>query len=104
MDMKARYWQIPGCEDKKKTAFRKSSGKLLEYKVMPFGLCNASFTFSRLMDLTLSGMAWEICLAYLNNVTVFAKGQEEHLQWLELVLASSCWAEIQPREVQFGAA
>lgn len=49
--------------DKHKTAFITSSGKLMACKVMPYGLCNAAATFSRLMDQILSCLAWEVCIA-----------------------------------------
>lgn len=81
LDMKVGYCQIPIWEeDKKKAAFQTSSSKLLEYEMMPFRRFNALSTFSRLMDRTLSRMAWEICFACLGDVVVFAKDWEEHLK------------------------
>lgn len=53
---------------------------------MPFGLCNASATFQRLMNLTLSGMLWSECLVYLDNIIVFGHTFGEHLGHLALVL------------------
>lgn len=41
--------------------------------MMPFGFRNAPATFSRLMDVTLSGLAWEICIAYFDEIIVLAK-------------------------------
>lgn len=38
------------------------------------------------MDLTLCGMAWGICLAYLDDIIIFAKTKKEHWQRLEMVL------------------
>ena len=62
LDLKSGYWQVPiKEEDKEKTAFRTSNGQLYEFNQLPFGLCNAPATFSRLMDRTLAGLAWNIC-------------------------------------------
>ena len=55
--------------------------------MMGFGLCNAPTTFSQLMDLVLSGLSWEICLAYLDDVIIFTKNWEEHDQHLAMVLS-----------------
>ena len=44
---------------------------LFQFRVMPFGLCNAPASFERLMDRVLSGMRWSRCLVYLNEVISF---------------------------------
>ena len=59
---------------------------LFEFKVMPFGLCNTSVTFQRLMDLVLAGVQWSQCLVYLDNIIVIGKSFEEHLQNLIFIL------------------
>ena len=80
LDLKSGYWQVPIMErDKEKTAFRTSSGQLYEFNQVPFGLCNASATFSLLMDHILSGLHWETCLFYLDDIIVFSSTWEEHL-------------------------
>ena len=69
LDLKSGYWQVPITEqDKAKTAFRTSSGQLFEFNQVPFGLCNAPATFSRLMDRVLAGLHWETCLFYLDDI------------------------------------
>ena len=80
LDLKSVYWQMPIMErDKAKTAFRTSSGQLYEFNQVRFGLCKALATFSRLMDRVLSGLHWETCLFYLDNIIVFSSTWEEHL-------------------------
>ena len=54
---------------------------------MPFGLSNAPSTFQKLMELVLRGLHWFTCLVYLDDITVFSRTVEEHLQRLEEVLA-----------------
>ena len=86
LDLKSGYWQVPIMEwDKEKTAFRTSSGQLYEFNQVPFGLCNAPATFSRLMDRVLSGLHWETCLFYLDHIIVFSSTWEEHLARLRQV-------------------
>ena len=77
LDLKSDYWQVPIREqDKEKTAFRTCSGQLYEFNQLPFGLCNAPATFSRLMDRALAGLAWNICLYYLDDIIVFSASWE----------------------------
>ena len=85
LNLKSGYWQVPITEsDKAKTAFRTSSGQLYEFNQVPFGLCNAPATFSRLMDRVLAGLHWETCLFYL-DIIVLSSTWEEHLARLRQV-------------------
>ena len=86
LDLKSGYWQVPIQEqDKEKTTFRTRCGQLFEFVQLPFGLCNAPATFSRLTDRVLAGLHWETCLFYLDNIIVFATTWEEHLARLQQV-------------------
>ena len=83
LDLKTGYWQVPIKEEhRSKTAFRTSSGQLYEFNRLPFGFYNAPATFSRLMDNVLSGLSWEVCLYYLDDIIVFSKGWQERLERL----------------------
>src|SRR5688572_30227604 len=85
LDLRSGYHQVAmDAKDADKTAFVTRRG-IFRWKVMPFGLCNAPATFQRLMDIVLSGLNFEICLVYLDDVIIFGKTPEQHLDRLEQV-------------------
>ena len=71
---------------KRKAVFVTNEG-LFQFRVMPFGLCNAPATFERLMDRVLCGMRWLWCLVYLDYVISFGGTITEALVQLEEVLS-----------------
>ena len=87
MDLASGYWQVAmDLLDIEKTAFTTHVG-LYEWNVMPFGLCNAPATFSRMMEMVLSDVVWKQCLVYLDDVVAFGKSYEGTLSSLRAVLA-----------------
>ena len=87
LDLTAAYNQV-GMEpkDQAKTAFTTPLG-LFEYRRMPFGLSNSPATFSRLMGRVFREDIFRILLVYLDDVLVFSKTIDEHLQRLEVALS-----------------
>lgn len=80
IDLQSAYMQLEVAEeDRHKTAFITKYG-LLEYLVMPFGLCNAPSTFQRCIELVLRGLQWNILLVYLDDIIVMATNFDEHLE------------------------
>jgi len=72
IDLLSGYWQMDNAKNgREKTAFIIHNG-LFEFNAMPFGLCNATATFQRLMNLSLSGMLWSKCLG------------QHHYFWLDI--------------------
>ncbi len=71
---------------KEYTAFTTYDG-LYQFKVLPFGLCNAPSTFQRLMESVLRGLNWQICLIYIDDIIIFSKTFPEHLEHLDLVFS-----------------
>ena len=103
LDLNAGYWQIPMSEkDKDKTAFLTDDG-LFEFNVMPFGLTNAPATFQRYMDAVLAGLKWNTLLVYIDDIIVFSKSFEEHLDALGEVFDRLIKASLQlkPSKCQF---
>ena len=86
LDLSQGYHQIPMAEDDiPKTAFATRRGQF-EYKRMPFGLSTAPATFQRLMHVVFKNENWEKCLIYLDDILIFGRSVEEHLERLKAVL------------------
>ena len=85
LDLQSGYHQVPVAEaDQPKTAFATPFG-LYEYKRMPFGLCGAPGTFQRLMNSVMAEHLFKFLLVYLDDLLVYSKTFEEHLQHLETI-------------------
>ena len=83
LDLAMGYHQVEVLpEDREKTAFSIPFG-LFKYNVMPFGLATAPATFMRLMTMVFSGMLYSACLAYLDDIIIFGRTFEEHLDRLD---------------------
>ena len=67
-----------------KTAFATHSG-LVQFRVMPFGLCSTPATFERLMDRVLQGLRWSRCLVYLDEIISFGTTFDDALDNLTLI-------------------
>lgn len=46
---------------------------------MPFELFNAPVTFERLIKTVLTGLKWQVCLIYLDDLIVFGKTFDDML-------------------------
>lgn len=86
LDLDMAYHQVPMAEvDKEKTAFATPRGGLYQYTTMPFGLCNAASTFERIIEKALTGLQWQIAVLYLDDIVVFGKSFQNHLDNLQRV-------------------
>ena len=71
LDLWSGYWQVQLDEmSKEKTAFSTGSG-LWQFKVMPFGLCNAPAMFERPMEQVLAGLPWHVAMIYIDDILVW---------------------------------
>ena len=86
LDLASGYHQVPvNPADIPKTAIVTRYGQF-EYTVMPFGLCNAPATFSRMMNKVLGAFLDDFVVVYLDDVLIFSKSLDEHVQHLRTVL------------------
>eukprot|EP00731_Ephydatia_muelleri_P031079 Em0022g593a len=86
MDLASGLWQVEMApEDRPKTAFSTPEG-LYQFRVMPFGLCNAPATFQRLMDRVLGTLKWSSCLVYFDDIIVVGSSFGDHLRHIASVL------------------
>ena len=86
LDVAMGYYQVElHPDDREKTAFITPFG-LFQYTFMPFGLATAPATFMRLMTIVFSGMVYSTFLAYLDDIIIFGRTFNEHLEHLELAL------------------
>ena len=84
LDLKSGYWQVLiDDSDKEKTAFACHRG-LLQFNVMPFGLCNAPAIFQNLMATVLEGLD-QFTVAYLDDILIFSRTLEEHFSHIQQV-------------------
>jgi len=84
------YWQTEIDErDRDKIAFVAQKGQW-RFKVLSFGLCNAP----RIMALVMSGLTYDICLVYLDDILVFSKTFEDHCDRLAAIF--DIWPLIAP--------
>ena len=86
MDFKSGFWQIkmaPGSQQY--TAFTVGNLGFYEFAHMLFRLCNAPATFQHLMQNTLGELNLTYCVIYLDDVIVFSRMEEEHLECLCMV-------------------
>ena len=97
MDLASGYWQVAMSPEAKRKAALVTNEGLLQFRVMPFGLCNTPATFERLMDRVLCGMHWSRCLVYLDDVISFGGSVTEALTRLEAVLCHLSNFGLQPK-------
>ncbi|CAI5685570.1 unnamed protein product [Oreochromis niloticus] len=88
LDLRSGYWQVElAPEARPKTAFTIGQG-LWQFRVMPFGLCNAPATFERLMGRVLVNIPRSRCVVYLDDLLVHGGDFDSALSHLSEVLSA----------------
>ena len=88
LDFRSAFWQIVMKEsDRPKTAFA-ARGGLYQWTRMPFGLCNATASFQRLMNIVLKDILQapgNLVLCYVDDILIATTTVEQHLEKLDMV-------------------
>ena len=84
LDLRSGYYHIElGKDSQAKTAFITPFGKD-EFNMVPFALEQAPAYFQALISKVLKGLH-KFAVAYLNDIIIFSKDEEEHLQHLRII-------------------
>jgi len=87
LDLQSGFWQIRMApEDMKKTTLVTKT-RLYDWTVMPFGLKNATSTFTRTMSLVFKELGDKFLKVFMDDLNVHNENWEDHLRHLEAVLS-----------------
>ena len=95
LDLQSGYSQVEMTEASKPlTAFTVGPLGFYECVWMPFGLTNTLATFQHLMETCLGEMHLKWCIIYLDNIILFLKTPEEHIERLRGVFEKVSTADL----------
>lgn len=78
LDLSQSYYQVPlNPQARKLTAFTTDTGQY-QMKRMPMGLKTSPSSFSRIMTIAMSGLTYEKCFIYLDDLVIFGRNLEAH--------------------------
>ena len=89
IDLKDAYYQVEIRKENRKYTVFEADGKLFQYKRMPFGVTNGVACFQRAMNDFIDNNNLPSTYAYLDNITICGKNQEDHDHNLDLFLKAA---------------
>lgn len=104
MDLVSGFWQIPiAPESRHKTAFISHEG-LFEFNRVPFGLKNSPVVFQHIMETALRGLHYRNVLVYIDDIIVFSKDFDSHIENLQEVFdhLRGAGLKLKPSKCHFG--
>ena len=104
LDLKSGYWQVElDDESIPLTTFTVGPLGFYECVRMPFGLMNAPATFQRLMESCLGEMHLNWCIIYLDDVIIFSKTPDKHIERLRGILQKlqNAGLKLKPSKCEF---
>jgi hypothetical protein len=102
IDLTKGYWQIPLSPSAQRLAAFVTTFGTYRPLVLPFGLVNAPYCFSKFMAQLLNGYD-EFSVPYLDDVAIFSNSWEDHIRHVDLVLKRIAAANltIKPAKCKF---
>lgn len=85
LDLNQAYYQVPLAEECKHVTAFCTDWNLFEFNRVPFGLATGAAVLSRLIDNVLGELKLSCVFNYLDDLVVYSKTFEDHLQHLGLV-------------------
>lgn len=86
LDLNQAYYQIPLAEESKAATAFATDWNLFEFNRVPFGLSTGAAVLSRLLDSVLGDLKFDCVYNYLDDVVIYSKTFDEHLEHLRQVL------------------
>ena len=88
LDLKSGFWQVPlDPETAHKAAFV-THQSVYTWSRLPFGLMNSLITFQNLMSKVLKNLNWKVALVYIDDILVFSRNFDDHLDHLSQVFSN----------------
>ena len=98
IDLTDAYWSVPlAKESRQYTAFQTPDG-LFQYKYLPQGMKTAGAVFCRHIDRMIGSLKWTHVLVYIDDLLIFSKTAEEHLEILDKV-----WTQLRKYKMTLSA-
>ena len=96
LNLRSGYYHIELDKDSQaKTAFVTPFGKY-EFNMVPFGLAQAPAYFQALINKVLKGLH-KFAVTYLDDIIIFSKNEEEHLEHLRIIFQRLKEAGLKPK-------
>lgn len=103
IDLKSGYHQLLlQNSEKEKTAFNTRYGQF-QFKVLPFGLCNAPSKFMKVMNDIFQEYLDKFVIIYLDDILIYSESEQEHDEHLQKVVKKlkQCNLKANPKKCVF---
>jgi hypothetical protein len=78
VDLQSAYHQVPIREEEKQYTAFEAAGNLYQFQRIPFGVTNGVACFQRVIDSIIKSEGLKGVYAYLDDITICGKNQEDH--------------------------